>query len=309
MSDDRPVHASGTLSLGGDLPVHRLGYGAMRITGDGIWGPPKDHDEALRVLRRRRRARRRLHRHGRLVRPVRLRGPDPRGAAPVRRRRHRHQGRPDAQRPERLGAGRPAGVPPAVRRDEPAPPGGRADRPVAAAPHRRQGPGRGVARRDQGAAGRRQDQARRPVRGLRGRDRAGPQGRRGGLRAEPLQPGQPPVRGGPLLLREGGHRLHPVVPGRGRRPGQAGRPARRDGQGARGDARPAGTRLAAAPLAGDAADPGHQLRRAPRGELRRSAASSSPTRSTTPSRALPASPAAGPPAGPACGRSAGRPPR
>jgi pyridoxine 4-dehydrogenase len=49
---DRPVSASGTFALGGDLSVHRLGYGAMRITGEGIWGPPKDHDEALRVLRR-----------------------------------------------------------------------------------------------------------------------------------------------------------------------------------------------------------------------------------------------------------------
>ena len=35
----------------GDLAVHRLGYGAMRITGDGIWGPPPDHDEAIRVLK------------------------------------------------------------------------------------------------------------------------------------------------------------------------------------------------------------------------------------------------------------------
>ena len=48
----QPVTASGTFALGGDLTVHRLGYGAMRITGDGIWGPPKDHEEALRVLRR-----------------------------------------------------------------------------------------------------------------------------------------------------------------------------------------------------------------------------------------------------------------
>jgi aryl-alcohol dehydrogenase-like predicted oxidoreductase len=45
------VHASGTFSLG-DLTVHRLGFGAMRITGKGIWGPPKDKPEALRVLRR-----------------------------------------------------------------------------------------------------------------------------------------------------------------------------------------------------------------------------------------------------------------
>jgi pyridoxine 4-dehydrogenase len=43
---------SGTFLLGGDLPVHRLGFGAMRITGDGVWGPPKDKREALAVLRR-----------------------------------------------------------------------------------------------------------------------------------------------------------------------------------------------------------------------------------------------------------------
>jgi len=43
---------SGTFHLGGDRPVHRLGFGAMRITGDGVWGPPKDRKEALAVLRR-----------------------------------------------------------------------------------------------------------------------------------------------------------------------------------------------------------------------------------------------------------------
>ncbi len=42
--------AAGTFQIGGDLPVHRLGFGAMRITGTGIWGPPADHDEAIRVL-------------------------------------------------------------------------------------------------------------------------------------------------------------------------------------------------------------------------------------------------------------------
>ncbi|WP_258112459.1 aldo/keto reductase [Alicyclobacillus sp. SP_1] len=48
------VHAkqSGTFTLGGDLPVHRLGYGAMQLTGPGIWGDPKDPDEAVRVLKR-----------------------------------------------------------------------------------------------------------------------------------------------------------------------------------------------------------------------------------------------------------------
>jgi pyridoxine 4-dehydrogenase len=44
--------ASGTFTLGGDLTVNRLGFGAMRITGDGIWGEPKDRDTAKKVLRR-----------------------------------------------------------------------------------------------------------------------------------------------------------------------------------------------------------------------------------------------------------------
>src|SRR5512138_629811 len=43
---------SGTFRIGGDLPVHRLGFGAMRLTGDGIWGPPRDRSECLAVLRR-----------------------------------------------------------------------------------------------------------------------------------------------------------------------------------------------------------------------------------------------------------------
>ena len=43
---------SGTISLGGELIVNRLGFGAMRITGDGIWGPPKDPSTAIAVLRR-----------------------------------------------------------------------------------------------------------------------------------------------------------------------------------------------------------------------------------------------------------------
>ena len=44
--------ASGTFSIGGELTVNRLGYGAMRITGDGIWGEPKDAAECKRVLQR-----------------------------------------------------------------------------------------------------------------------------------------------------------------------------------------------------------------------------------------------------------------
>jgi pyridoxine 4-dehydrogenase len=44
--------AAGTITLGGDLTVNRLGYGAMRITGKGIWGPPEDKAQALATLRR-----------------------------------------------------------------------------------------------------------------------------------------------------------------------------------------------------------------------------------------------------------------
>ncbi len=51
-TDTTTAAASGTFRLDGETAVHRLGYGAMRITGDGVWGPPADHDGALAVLRR-----------------------------------------------------------------------------------------------------------------------------------------------------------------------------------------------------------------------------------------------------------------
>jgi len=44
--------ASGTFTIGEDLTINRLGFGAMRITGEGVWGEPKDHDQAIRVLQR-----------------------------------------------------------------------------------------------------------------------------------------------------------------------------------------------------------------------------------------------------------------
>jgi pyridoxine 4-dehydrogenase len=48
----KPAAKPGEFLIGGELPIHRLGFGAMRITGKGIWGEPQDHDEAVRVLRR-----------------------------------------------------------------------------------------------------------------------------------------------------------------------------------------------------------------------------------------------------------------
>src|SRR4051812_30020460 len=49
---DTPVAAAGTFRIGDGPTVNRLGYGAMRITGEGIWGPPADRDGAVAVLRR-----------------------------------------------------------------------------------------------------------------------------------------------------------------------------------------------------------------------------------------------------------------
>jgi aryl-alcohol dehydrogenase-like predicted oxidoreductase len=47
-----PAAAAGRFALGGDLDVNRMGFGAMRVTGAGVWGDPPDRDEAVRVLRR-----------------------------------------------------------------------------------------------------------------------------------------------------------------------------------------------------------------------------------------------------------------
>lgn len=54
MATDQYVNAatSGTFNLGGERPINRLGYGAMQLTGPGIWGSPRDHNEAIRVLGR-----------------------------------------------------------------------------------------------------------------------------------------------------------------------------------------------------------------------------------------------------------------
>jgi aryl-alcohol dehydrogenase-like predicted oxidoreductase len=49
---DLNASKSGTFQIGGDLKVNRLGFGAMRITGSGIWGEPADHDESIRTLKR-----------------------------------------------------------------------------------------------------------------------------------------------------------------------------------------------------------------------------------------------------------------
>lgn len=51
-TSDKPVAAGGQITIGGDLTVNRLGYGAMQITGKGVWGDPPDRDAAIATLRR-----------------------------------------------------------------------------------------------------------------------------------------------------------------------------------------------------------------------------------------------------------------
>ena len=205
-----------------------------------------------------------LHRHRRLLRPQRLRGAHRGGAAPLRRRPgDRHEGRADPAGAEPLDRGRAAGVPPPAGRAEPAQAQGRPDRPVPAAPHRPRGPDGGPGRRAQGPAGRGQDPAPRPLRGLRRGAAGGPAGGGHRVGAEQVQPRRPRLPGAPRPLHGARHRLHPVAPG--------GRPRRRRGAaGGRGRTRrhrvTGRAGLAAAPLAGDGADPRHLHGRAPRGE-------------------------------------------
>src|ERR1700709_1463145 len=52
MGNTRDARDSGQFRIGGELPVHRLGFGAMRLTGKGVWGEPSDRRECIATLRR-----------------------------------------------------------------------------------------------------------------------------------------------------------------------------------------------------------------------------------------------------------------
>src|SRR5207253_1839533 len=126
-----------TFKIGGDTPVVRLGYGAMRITGPGIWGPPRGPDEAIRVLRRA------VDLGVNFIDTADSYGPYvseeliPQGAPPLPERPcHCDQGRFRAAGPRRVGPRRPPPVPAPGGRDEPSVTGRGATRPVPAPPHR-----------------------------------------------------------------------------------------------------------------------------------------------------------------------------
>ncbi|MEJ0066476.1 MAG: hypothetical protein WDM85_14590 [Caulobacteraceae bacterium] len=94
---------SGVFHIGGDLPVRRMGFGAMQLTGPGVWGPPADEAAARSVLRRAVELGVNFIDNRRRLRPGRQRTADPRGAASLSRRvGHRQQSGPGARRPPPL---------------------------------------------------------------------------------------------------------------------------------------------------------------------------------------------------------------
>ena len=269
MTDNIAV-SSGTFDIGGDLPVVRLGYGTMQLPGKGVWGPAKDHDTAMAVLRRS------VELGITFFDTADSYGPE---TAEQLLKDALHPYADDVVIATKAGLTRqgpgvwtPLGYPPYLRQqcelslrrlgvetiDL-----FQLHRIDAAYPLEDQ-VGEFKALQDEGKIRHiglsevtvDQIKAAREIAEIT-------------HRAEPLQPRQPQRRGRPGLLRGGGHRLHPVVPARDRCAVQGGRPARRCRQAPRRDAVPARARLAAAAVAGDAADPGHLERRPPRVQHRR----------------------------------------
>ena len=228
--------AAGNITIGGDLTVNRMGFGAMRLTGRGIWGPPADRPEADPSPPPRHRARRRFHRHGGLLRSRSVgRRSSRRRSIPTRRPRHRDQGRPRRPGPDRWMPNGQPGVPPPPAGGQPSAAQARAHRPLAAAPHRSRRCPRRAVRRDARVPARRVWSASRPLRGVGQPDRAGP------AASVPIVSVQNRYNltdreweAEVDVLRARGHRVPALVPAVRRRPGRE-RPARP--RGARGTGR------------------------------------------------------------------------
>ena len=155
---------AGFITLGGDLRVPRLGFGAMRVTGEGVWGEPPDPDAARRLLQRA------VALGVRFIDTADSYGPAvserliAEALIPVpRRSRDRDEGRHRQARPAELGDGRQAGAPAPGLRSEPAPAAARAHRRVPAARHRSARAARGLGRGTRAAAAGGQDSPRRRV--------------------------------------------------------------------------------------------------------------------------------------------------
>ena len=164
---------SGRFRIGGAFEVNRLGFGAMRIVGRGIWGPSAGPRRGAEDAAPPARSRRRLHRHRRFLWPRLFRRADPGGACALRQDPCRDQGRPRAHRTEHLDSARPAGISDPAGAHEPLAARRRDDRFVAVASHRFEGAGQRAVRRDHVADQGQGHPLRRPVGSQRRGDRGG----------------------------------------------------------------------------------------------------------------------------------------
>ena len=193
---DLPAAAAGTIALGGELTVHRMGFGAMRLTGRGIWGQPADRAEAVRVLCRA------VELGVNFIDTADSYGPYvaediiaealypvPEGLVIATKAGLERPG-PDRWTPN----GRPE-LPPAPARGEPPTPQARADRSLAAPSGRSGGAGGRAVRRHSRVPAAGPGAAARPLGGLGRPDRTGPADRGYRFGPEPLQPDRPRVGG------------------------------------------------------------------------------------------------------------------
>ena len=178
-----------TFQLGGDMEVHRLGFGAMRITGKGIWGEPQDREECKRVLRRAVELGvdfiDTADSYGPAVSEVLIGetlAPYKRGLVIATKAGLTRQG-PDKWAPVGRAEYLTQQIEMSLRHLK-----DRADRSMAVASHRSEDAGRGIARCGEEAAGAGKDSPHRPQRGVRTGDREGAQDRRDRQRAERVQP-------------------------------------------------------------------------------------------------------------------------
>ena len=184
----QPATKAGQFAIGNDLPVTRLGFGAMRITGDGIWGEPPNRPEAIRVLRRA------VELGINFIDTADSYGPNVSEEIIAEaltsvsiQPRHRHQGRLRSSRPKSVGRKRKARAPPLRLRRQPAPSPSRAHRPLSTASHRSQSSRRRSTRHPQRSSISREDQTHRFIRSQRRADSARTIHRPHRQRSEPLQ--------------------------------------------------------------------------------------------------------------------------
>ena len=260
---------SGTFTLGGDLPVTRLGYGAMQLTGPGVWGDPKDPDEAVRVLRRA------AELGVTLFDTADAYGPF---VADLLIKKALHPYADDVVIATKAGFTRqgpnqwiPVGRPEYLRQQvELSLRHLGLDRIDLLQLHRID-PKVPLAEQV-GELKKLQDEGKIRHIGLSEVSVDELEGsaadRRDRLRPEPLQPRQARRRAAARPRHRARHRLHPVVPAGHRRPRRPGQPADRAGEGARRVAVAARARVAAQAVARRAADPGDVVGRAPRGQRR-----------------------------------------